>query len=332
MISLINVVDNIKKDFTKTEYVGVSALTRSYVLAKNNRVDVSVIKYDKSCELKMMIPENVSTETLSTLPKWKGMETKIVTSGSDGKKYLVFHQLDGYEQSVFLNLMQNIIEEVNFVEFSECIFAVKNVLKKWSTFFRFQSDYVLSANAQQGLFGELYVLEKMIQQRGTNALSGWTGYNLETHDFYYGNDAIEVKSSSSKGPEKIKVNNEYQLDDTGVVGKLYLLYLNLKKSEVDGETLPDIVERIMLKFDYEQRELFKEKLFKVGYIYMMPELYKYHFRVREESCYDVKDKFPRIIPSMIHKGIGSVEYVVSLDACNSFLIETEAFYKGVNNQ
>ena len=65
---------------------------------------------------------------------------------------------------------------------------------------------------------------------------------------------------------------------------------------------------------------------------MMPELYKYHFRVREESCYDVKEKFPRIIPSMIHKGVGAVEYVISLDACHSFLIETELFYKGVNNQ
>ena len=92
MISLINVVDDIKKDFEKNEYATVSALTRSYVLAKNNRINVSVIKKDKSCELEVMIPENVSAETLSTLPKWKGMETKIVTSGSDGKKYLVFHQ------------------------------------------------------------------------------------------------------------------------------------------------------------------------------------------------------------------------------------------------
>ena len=33
---------------------------------------------------------------------------------------------------------------------------------------------------------------------------------------------------------------------------------------------------------------------------------------------------------MINKGIGAVEYVVSLDACSSYLIEVEAFYKGVN--
>ena len=141
---------------------------------------------------------------------------------------------------------------------------------------------------------------------------------------------MEIKSSSAKGPEKVKISNEYQLDDTGVIGFLYLLYLNMKKSEVDGEGLPVLVERIMLQLDYDQREMFKNKLFKVGYVYAMLELYTYHFRIREESCYIVKEDFPRITPKNVCKGIGAVEYVVSLDACRSYMIEVASFYKGVD--
>jgi hypothetical protein len=332
MISLTNVLEDITLDFKKTEYAEASALSRSFVLAKSNKVTVSLFRKDNSCELAVMIPFDVSNEMLSSLPKWKGMETKtsIMGEGAESQKYIEFHQLEGYDQSIFLCLMQNIIEELNFVEFSSSIITIKEVLKKWSVFFQFEKEYVLSANAQQGLYAELFVLEKLIQLRGANALSGWTGYNMESHDFYYGDDAIEIKSSSAKGPQKVRISNEYQLDEEGVIGTLYLMYLNMKKSEVDGETLPEIIERIMIQFDLGQKELFKEKLFKVGYIYALPELYKYHFRVREESCYDVKDGFPRITPNMLNKGIGAVEYVVSLDACSSYLIEIETFYKGVN--
>ena len=78
---------------------------------------------------------------------------------------------------------------------------------------------------QQGLYGELYLLDKLITLKGEKAVECWTGCNSETHDFYCGIDAVEVKSSSVKGPNKVNISSEYQLDDTGVLGRLYLLYL-----------------------------------------------------------------------------------------------------------
>ena len=228
--------------------------------------------------------------------------------------------------------MKDVCDNLEFVDKRGGVSTIKYTLQKWSVFFQFEKDYVLSANVQQGLYSELTVLEKMIKKNGNKALAYWTGYNSESHDFYIGKDAVEIKSSSAKGPEKVKISNEYQLDDSGVMGLLYLLYLSIKKSEVDGEMLPEIVERIMIQLDCSQKEMFKEKLLKVGYVYSMPELYTYHFRVREESCFMVKGNFPRITPKNIHKGIGAVEYVVSLDACRSYMIEIESFYKGVDYQ
>lgn len=334
MISLTNILEDIKNDFVKEQYRNSIVLTRRFVLAKGNVISVSMNKNTDLCGIGIDIPDETTYEELNSLPKWKGMEGKdnIVTEKTGTKRVLSFEQLEGYDQTIFVNVMKDVCDNLEFVDKRGSVSTIKYTLQKWSVFFQFEKDYVLSANVQQGLYSELTVLEKMIKKNGNKALAYWTGYNSESHDFYIGKDAVEIKSSSAKGPEKVKISNEYQLDDSGVMGLLYLLYLSIKKSEVDGEMLPEIVERIMIQLDCSQKEMFKEKLLKVGYVYSMPELYTYHFRVREESCFMVKGNFPRITPKNIHKGIGAVEYVVSLDACRSYMIEIESFYKGVDYQ
>mgnify|MGYP000043186344 FL=1 len=334
MISLTNILEDIKNDFVKEQYRNSIVLTRRFVLAKGNVISVSMNKNTDLCGIGIDIPDETTYEELNSLPKWKGMEGKdnIVTEKTGTKRVLSFEQLEGYDQTIFVNVMKDVCDNLEFVDKRGGVSTIKYTLQKWSVFFQFEKDYVLSANVQQGLYSELTVLEKMIKKNGNKALAYWTGHNSESHDFYIGKDAVEIKSSSAKGPEKVKISNEYQLDDSGVMGLLYLLYLSIKKSEVDGEMLPEIVERIMIQLDCSQKEMFKEKLLKVGYVYSMPELYTYHFRVREESCFMVKGNFPRITPKNIHKGIGAVEYVVSLDACRSYMIEIESFYKGVDYQ
>lgn len=334
MISLTNILEDIKNDFVKEQYRNSIVLTRRFVLAKGNVISVSMNKNTDLCCIGIDIPDETTYEELNSLPKWKGMEGKdnIVTEKTGTKRVLSFEQLEGYDQTIFVNVMKDVCDNLEFVDKRCSVSTIKYTLQKWSVFFQFEKDYVLSANVQQGLYSELTVLEKMIKKNGNKALAYWTGYNSESHGFYIGKDAVEIKSSSAKGPEKVKISNEYQLDDSGVMGLLYLLYLSIKKSEVDGEMLPEIVERIMIQLDCSQKEMFKEKLLKVGYVYSMPELYTYHFRVREESCFMVKGNFPRITPKNIRKGIGAVEYVVSLDACRSYMIEIESFYKGVDYQ
>ena len=334
MISLTNILEDIKNDFVKEQYRNSIVLTRRFVLAKGNVISVSMNKNTDLCGIGIDIPDETTYEELNSLPKWKGMEGKDnkKKKKTGTKRVLSFEQLEGYDQTIFVNVMKDVCDNLEFVDKRGGVSTIKYTLQKWSVFFQFEKDYVLSANVQQGLYSELTVLEKMIKKNGNKALAYWTGYNSESHDFYIGKDAVEIKSSSAKGPEKVKISNEYQLDDSGVMGLLYLLYLSIKKSEVDGEMLPEIVERIMIQLDCSQKEMFKEKLLKVGYVYSMPELYTYHFRVREESCFMVKGNFPRITPKNIHKGIGAVEYVVSLDACRSYMIEIESFYKGVDYQ
>lgn len=329
---LINIFDDIANDFEKIQYVNSKVLSRRFQLHNGMVILVNMHKCDLLEEVGYLLNDNYSIQLLKRLPKWKGMEQRIsnISYKEKSEQFLMFTQLPNYEHKIFSLVMQDIVDSLEGMESNLlAISNIKEILVKWNTFFQFDKEYVLSDNKQQGLYGELYILEKMIILHGKNFINNWTGCNAEVHDFYFETNAIEVKSSSTKGPDKIKISNEYQLDDSKLIGKLYLLFLKLKKSEVDGESLPDIVDRISKLLSESDRIEFNNKLIKVGYIYQMPELYKLFFKVIDESCYEVVEGFPRITTKALCKGIGKVEYTVSLDACNQFQIMIEDFYKGV---
>lgn len=332
MFYLTNVIDDMKVDFCKEQYFNVNILSRRFITSQRIVIYINLFRSEKYCEVSIQIPEDISKETLNMLPKWKGMEERVagITGENQIKQFLTFRKSEEYEMKIFLLVMQDILDNIDLVDNCNIVTAIRNILMKWNTFFQFDKDYILSENVQQGLYGELYTLEKMLRIKGEEVVNYWTGCNAETHDFYCGKDAVEVKSSSAKGPDRVNINNEYQLDDSGLLGRLYLLYIKMKKSEVDGESLPDIIDRIENRLSVSSKISFYDKLLKVGYLHQMPELYTVHFRTRDENCYIVCDGFPRITSKTISKGIGSVDYIVSLDACNSFQITIESFYKGVD--
>lgn len=331
---LINIFNDIQNDFQKEQYSSSSVLSRRFELHNRIVILASVYKNSFLCEVGYLLSQEFSLDILKDLPNWKGMEQRVSKIMDNGKtaQFIIFKQLDCYEHKIFALVMQNIIDEIEKLEsVVNIINSIKETLIKWSTFFQFEKEYVLSENKQQGLYGELHFMEKMIGLYGEKIINCWTGCNAEEHDFYVDTNAIEVKSSSAKGPDKIKISNEYQLDDAGIMGRLYLLFLKLKKSEKDGESLPEIVERIFSLLSVSNKEIFNNKLLKVGYIYKMPELYTICFKLRDESCYEVVPEFPKITTKTISKGIGCVDYTVSLDACSQFQITIESFYKGVKN-
>lgn len=330
MPCLINVYKDILCDFNKEIYSNSEVLYRNIILKNGALVILSVYKSNKLSEVSFAIP-GLNAQIIKKLPKWKGMEEKIMSGVTQQEDipFLVFLQSEEYDKSIYFTVMQDLIDSINDIDPSKLIGRIKDTLEKWSVFFQFEKNYVLSDNAQQGLYGELFVLEKLIEKHGEKIVECWTGCNAETHDFYLGSDALEVKSSSAKGPDKIKISNEYQLDDDKLIGYLYLMYLKMRKSEVYGENLPDIVHRISSKLSDSVRIEFYDKLIKVGYIYQMPELYELHFIIHDETCYKVEDGFPRLTRKNLAKGIGSVDYIVSLDACEKYLITVETYYKGV---
>lgn len=330
MPCLIKVHGDILNDFEKDIYAKSEVLYRKFILKGGTILLIAVYKRLDITEIAFSLPE-FNPQLIKNLPKWKGMQEKVISgfTNEENTPFLSFVQSKEYDKKIFFTIMQDLMDHITVVDNAKIFFIIKETLEKWSIFFQFEKEYVLSPNAQQGLYGELYVLEKILYEQGEKVIDCWTGCNLETHDFYLGNDALEIKSSSAKGPDKVKISNEYQLDDDKLLGKLYLMYLKMKKSEIYGESLPMIVYRISNKLSSSKRRNFYDKLLKVGYIYQMPELYIIYFIVYDETCYKVEDGFPRIIKKNLAKGVGSVDYMISLDACERYLVTVESYYKGV---
>lgn len=73
MISLINVLEDIKNDFWQEQYKNSIVLTRRFVMAKDNIVSVSFNKNTELCEIGIVIPEETTVEELNSLPKWNDL-------------------------------------------------------------------------------------------------------------------------------------------------------------------------------------------------------------------------------------------------------------------
>lgn len=326
MISLTNILEEMKIDYSKELYKASKVITRQFSFVTGSKVNINLYKSDDACEISFLLPKEIETDSLKKIPSWKGMEVHFVP-GTDN--YLEFKQTGDYDRRIFAQVMQDVIDSVESAGLNGTIVAIIDVLTKWSAFFKRNEMTTLSMIEQQGLYGELVLLEDLLKNR-KDAVLCWTGCMKETHDFYMDDKAIEVKTSSKSGPDIIKVSNEYQLDDSDVKDSLYLVYYKIKKSEADGERLPTIVERIRKKIHDDQLDKFEEKLLNAGYIYKMPELYEYSFRVRNGRFFEVKDGFPRVIASGLDNGIGAVAYELSLDACSSYEVSADIFHKGVN--
>ena len=328
MISLINVLDEMKNDYNKDLYSSSKVITRQFAFSTGSKVNINLYKIDDACEISFLLPSNVDTDSFKKIPSWKGMEIRYLPSAEN---YLEFKQVGCYDRRIFVQVMQDVIDAVELAGLSRIISSIINVLSKWSLFFKRNEQTTLSEIEQQGLYGELCVFEGLLKN-GNDAVSCWTGCMKETHDFYINANSSEVKTSSKSGPDIIKVSNEYQLDDSDMDGRLYLAFFKMKRSEADGERLPAIIKRIHEKLTEDQWEKFEDKLLKAGYIYKMPELYTYAFRVRNERFFEVKGGFPRIIALNLDNGIGAVEYELSLDACTGYEVSEDIFYKGVMAQ
>ena len=117
---------------------------------------------------------------------------------------------------------------------------------------------VMSEPAQHGLFGELLLLEMLLDRPESVDLAAWTGPRRDVHDFRLaGGLEVEVKTCLS-AERKHWISSMVQLR-ASPAHDLYILSVQLCTSE-EGRTLPDLVESVISKLDTGQVSEFKKKL------------------------------------------------------------------------
>lgn len=314
---------SIKRDIQNGQNFPGGSATRKVEFSDGIAIVFSIATITMTREVYISIPEIPDG---IQFPRWHGIAidiAKLPVYGND-QYYVRFSQLPESEDYIFdivIEDLRNALSELNSIK--DCIGIIVEILMKWKRFFQSERPVIMPDEMQEGLFGELMFLEKAIKSLGVQAVLGWVGSEKETHDFYYANNAVEVKATTRKEPYSIRISSEYQLDDSDVTGKLFLYAVVLRKSRSSGERIPERVSfiRNLLNSDYQMRSKFDEKVFRYGYIDGCEDQYTYGFHVRDTFLYEIQDGFPRIVRQMYDQGISKVSYDVTLSQGSAFLFD-----------
>ena len=246
-------------------------------------------------------------------------------------KLLVIELLSPFHRETFSNLCRNLIDSVTEIpDEAEMIATVINQLEKWRNLFDRTSTSSMSIEQQQGLYGELNFLQKLLSRGDISpetAVDYWVGTEGAPRDFQGKEWAVEAKTSSSNS-QKVKINGERQLDESSV-SELFLYHCSVEVSKANGESLPEKVRKIrfILSNNASALSIFNENLLIAGYYDEDANLYLGRcYKIRGEHYYRIEDAFPRIKENEIRSGVCEVNYAINLSAFSDYCVtENELF-------
>lgn len=164
--------------------------------------------------------------------------------------------------------------------------AVLDTLRIWRELTSPQS--VMSEEMQIGLWGELWVLDRLIESNGPAAVASWIGPKAEPHDFRLHQDELEVKTTRSVQRVHL-INGVQQLTPTPDY-MLHLVSIQVEPSgAAEGVGLPEAVTMIRSALERKalRREEFNGLLDRTGYQDQDQGLYLQKLQLRTK---------PRVIP------------------------------------
>lgn len=269
---------------------------------------------------------------VQTWNKFKDIKVEVLPDDRNpAKYYLLILLLSQQHKDIFSVLCEDLISQVTAIlDEKVLIKELLNRLAKWQTMFERLGQQGLTAEAQRGLYGELYFLRKFLSSSTEKSycITSWQVPSNTVQDFHHGNWAVEVKTTHGNNHQKIPISSERQLDNS-VVPNIFLFHISLDVRNNYGESLNDIVEWIenYLVNDFPKLNSFRLKLFEVGYFDIHKPIYQNTgYNIRQETIYRVEGEFPRIMENEIRNGVGDVKYSIVISDCLSFVTtEVELF-------
>lgn len=268
----------------------------------------------------------------------KDLKVSLVADNSfENSRLLTVQLLTPTFKEVFATLCNDIILSVIDIESEQKrTKKIVNQLNKWKSLFDKINQQGLSEAEQQGLFGELHFLQKLLTKtklQPSDVLRTWVGVDKALRDFQGTNWAVEVKTTATSNPQEVKISSERQLDET-MFDSLYLHHYSVEVSKANGQTLCDKVESIrqILINDSPALSLFDSKLFEAGYVNTQANYYKNRFyQIRFEKTYAIKEDFPRIKENELRDGVGKVTYSIVLAMCDKYLVTENQVIADIQN-
>lgn len=170
----------------------------------------------------------------------------------------------------------------------------------------------LSQDKEIGLFGELLVMEYLINQIGAEvAVESWQGPLSEEHDFVFGDVHLEIKTTSSERRRHMMHGFTQLVPLRGV--PLHLVSVQLTRSSKEsGRTLPQLVSQIR-EMSGGHRSKLDQALRAVGWDDDDTELYSTFWIKRNEMrAYSVDDRFPALTLNRLAQVCPNIKVVSDL--------------------
>lgn len=196
-------------------------------------------------------------------------------------------------------------------------------LEQWVKFLAIARSKLIPIKTQLGLIGELSFL-KLLLNTGVDpkvVLEKWRGPEGSAHDFVLSKSWYEVKGHVTED-RHVKISNEYQLDSDERI-PLYLMVFDLEESD-RGQNIVDLAKEIITTWFQEDagaKAVFERKLLELKFNIMENYENLGRYDVVGMQKYEVRDKFPRIIPSKLPDSIEYVKYKLNLEGIANFVVD-----------
>lgn len=257
----------------------------------------------------------------------------ISDQSNPGKQIILFKLLNSQHHDLFSVLCEDLITSIENVNTeSTLIKELFNRFEKWKSLFETAGIQGLSGEEQRGLWGELFLLRKLlnITKSPLTIVNSWVGCEKQIRDFQYSNWSVEVKTTCGNNHQRLHISSERQLDSSKIQ-YLFLFHLSLEERQNAGETLNSVVNsiRTLIQGDFRSLNRFNAKLIEGGYFDQHSMLYEgVGYIIRQEMFYKVHGDFPRIEESDIRNGVGDVKYSIIISQASGYAQpEQEVFQK-----
>ncbi len=291
---------------------------------------------DRHCLL--ILQHSSRTYRSRKLPQLRGLSVETMATEDGMGERIVIRLIDGEQREIFHCFCLDVVEATCSARTAEE--AVERFLSRtwrWHRLLRSGLDSRLSDEEQRGLIGELRLIERFLLQMvgAQDAVGGWTGPLGSPKDFQFGLTGVEVKARSPQRSE-VRISSIHQLE-LGDAARLFLSVTEVAAASEDSNaavTITDLVARVrnaIIAMDESVMIAFEERLLATGFDWKDDYSDKY-WVIGDEILYEVVDRFPKVIPSMVSPAVGDIHYTVNLSACEGFRVSATTLGEAISGE
>jgi len=202
---------------------------------------------------------------------------------------------------------------------------------KWSTFFENIYKYKLSVEEIRGLWGELFVLNELIEKEDSGhinyILEAWKGPYDTSNDFVFDDINLEIKTKD-ESRDFVKISSEFQLENEYEKG-LELVIITLKGDLSHGESLKMLIKKVIehIRYKFGDLSILYHALRQKGLtVENSAEYDNYRFCIMLKKRFDcTMEGFPKLTKANIPLEITNLKYMLRTSSLKKFLIEENKY-------